>query len=251
MIRIKQRILSPTAINTYLSCPRKYYLRYIKKLPGRPSIHLLRGSIVHKTLHEFHIQSGRAPPMTDAKDIRKELIRIFQRQWQAEKTALDSLGLSRELLGDYYLDSADMLNNYAHWYARQPIPPIVESAELKIFSDRLGLMGIIDAVRTNDNGTFLVDYKTSKDCSITEDITRQALLYALLYQDRNDEIPLAVYIHFLKDPGDPVALYIDDAQLEYGKILIDFIREKTRTKDETDYPCTCGGYCERDFIARP
>ena len=36
VIRIANRILSPTDINTYLSCPRKFYLRYIKKLPTKP-----------------------------------------------------------------------------------------------------------------------------------------------------------------------------------------------------------------------
>ena len=54
VVRIEDRILSPTAINTYLSCPRKFYLRYIKKLRTRPSIHLIRGQIVHQTLHQFH-----------------------------------------------------------------------------------------------------------------------------------------------------------------------------------------------------
>ena len=38
----------------YLSCPRKFYLRYIKRLRTRPSIYLIRGLIVHKTLHEFN-----------------------------------------------------------------------------------------------------------------------------------------------------------------------------------------------------
>ena len=248
MIRIEKRILSPTAINTYLSCPRKYYLRYIQKAPGKPSIHLIRGSLVHKTLHEYHINSTRDPPLTDAKAIRKELIRIFQRLWQSEKANLDSLGLSKELLGDYYMDSTDMLGNYANWFARQTNPPAVDSSELKIFSSKLRCMAIIDAVWTNDNGTFLTDYKTSKDFSITEDTTRQAILCSLLYRDRYEETPVAVFIHFLKDPGDPVALFIDDHQLEYGKILIDFIHEKTGTKDEKDYPCTCGGQCKRDFV---
>lgn len=184
----------------------------------------------------------------DPKAIRKELTSIFQHQWQKEKNSLDSLGLSKELLGDFYLDSTDMLSNYAHWFASQRAPPVADSTELKIFSNNLRVMGIIDAVTINDNGTFLIDYKTSKDFSITEDIMRQAILYCLLYQDRYEDIPIAVYIHFLKDPGNPVALFIDDAQLEYGKVLIDSIHEKTKARDETDYPCTCGGYCKRDFI---
>jgi CRISPR/Cas system-associated exonuclease Cas4 (RecB family) len=248
VIRIEKRILSPTAINTYLSCPRKFYLRYIKRTPSKPSIHLIRGSIVHKTLHEFNMRCIRGPPVTDAKAINESLIKTFNRLWLESKKSLDALGLSQDLLNDYREDSEAMLINFGNWFSRQDVPPVMESAELKIFSDNLRLMGIIDAAKVNDNGVFLIDYKTSKDYSITDDITRQAILYCLLYQDQNDEIPIAVYIHFLKDPGDPVALLIDDAQLEYGKILIDFIHEKTQARDETDYPCTCGGYCKRDFI---
>jgi len=247
VIRIEKRILSPTAINTYMACPRKYYLRYIKRDPSKPSIHLIRGSIVHKTLHEFNISCIRGPP-SDAKTIHENLIKTFNRLWQESKKSLDALGLAPELLNDYREDSEAMLINFGNWFSHQEVPPVIESAELKIFSDNLRCMGIIDAVKVNDNGVFLIDYKTSKDYSITDDITRQAILYCLLYQDRHDEIPIAVYIHFLKDPGDPVALFIDDAQLAYGKILIDFIHEKTRSINETDYPCTCGGYCKRDFI---
>ena len=247
MIRIEKRILSPTAVNTYMACPRKYYLRYIKRAPSKPSIHLIRGSIVHKTLHEFNIRCIRGPPITDAKAIKEFLIKTFNRLWQESKKSLDALGLSQELLNDYREDSEAMLINFGNWFSRQEVPPIIESAELKIFSDNLRCMGIIDAVKTNDNGVFLIDYKTSKDYSITDDITRQAILYCLLYQDRHDEIPIAVYIHFLKDPGDPVALFIDDAQLAYGKVLIDFIHEKTRSINEADYPCSCGGRCEWDF----
>lgn len=247
MIRIEKRILSPTAINTYLSCPHKYYLRYIKRAPSKPSIHLIRGSIVHKTLHEFNVRCIRGPPITDPKGVNEFLIKTFNHLWQESKKSLDALGLSQDLLNDYREDSEAMLINFGNWFSRQETPPVIASAELKIFSDKLRCMGIIDAVKINDNGVFLIDYKTSKDYSITDDITRQAILYCLLYQDRHDEIPIVVYIHFLKDPGDPVALFIDDAQLAYGKVLIDFIHEKTSGKNEADYPCTCGGRCEWDF----
>lgn len=251
MIRIERRILSPTAINTYLTCPRKFYLRYIKKLPGRPSIHLIRGSLVHKTLHDFHVNLSRIIPHTDSEAIGTALTGIFQRHWQAEKTALESLGLSKEHLEDYRRDSTDMLTTYARWFARQRAPPVVDATELKIFSVPLRLMGVIDAVKIQGGETFLTDYKTSKNSVITEDITRQAIIYSLLYRDRYGDMPAAVYIHFLKDPGDPAVLYMDDIQLEYGKILIDAIRKKTGTTDEKDYPCTCGGTCERDFITGP
>lgn len=73
VIRIERRVLSPTAINTYLSCPRKYYLRYIKKRRTKPSIHLIRGSLVHKTIHAFHEGCARGPPRTSEMDAAETL----------------------------------------------------------------------------------------------------------------------------------------------------------------------------------
>ena len=48
-----QKRLSPSAINSYYKCPREYYYTYIGKLKTKPSIHLVKGSIVHKTLEDF------------------------------------------------------------------------------------------------------------------------------------------------------------------------------------------------------
>jgi len=48
------KFLSPTSINTYLRCPRKYYLKYIKGLKEKPSIHLIRGKAVHDAIAKFH-----------------------------------------------------------------------------------------------------------------------------------------------------------------------------------------------------
>ncbi len=109
-------------------------------------------------------------------------------------------------------------------------------------------MGIIDAVYENHDETILVDYKTSKHVKITEDIKRQAAIYGLLYQDRYHKTPAALWVHFLKDALNPVPIHIDDALLDYGKMLIESVREKTQSLNEADYACTCGGFCERDFI---
>ena len=109
-------------------------------------------------------------------------------------------------------------------------------------------MGIIDAIYENQDGTILVDYKTSKHAKITEDIKRQAAIYGLLYQDRYNKMPAALWVHFLKDAHNPVPIHIDEVLLDYGKMLIQSVREKTLSQDEVDYQCTCGGFCERDFV---
>ena len=246
MVRIERRILSPTAINTYLSCPRKYYLKYIKRLRTKPSIHLIRGNIIHKAVQSFHKEFARGPPSSET-EISESLLKTFNRLWQESQKELDALGLAQSELDAFHDDSERMLLNYAEWFTRQDTPPMVSDSEVKIFSDYLGLMGIIDAVRIDNGHISLIDYKTSKNPTVTDEIMRQAVLYALLYRDRYNKIPDVICIHFLKSPGDPIDIHIDELFLEYAEILVESVREKTRANDEHSYPCTCGGYCERDF----
>ena len=247
MVKIRKKILSPTAINTYLTCPQKYYLRYIKKQKTRASIHLIRGQIVHKTIQKFHNHRSATQAKEPPEQIRTELLKLLDTCWQAAATSLNNLGLTTEQLKFYHADSQVMLLNFSHWFCNHD-RPIPDMTEARILSDSLGLLGIIDAVFEKDDKVTLVDYKTSKYATITDDIVRQATLYSLLYQDRFNKIPDQVGIHFLKQPGDPQPIQINDNLLEYGKNLIRFIREKTLSEAENNYPCTCGGTCKRDFI---
>jgi hypothetical protein len=247
VVRIERRILSPTAINTYLSCPHKYYLKYIKRLRTKPSIHLIRGNLIHKTIQAFHKDCARGPPDLSETGISESLLKTFNRLWQESQKDLDALRLLQDELDEYHDDSERMLLNYAGWFTRQNPLPLVSDSEVKIFSNYLGLMGIIDAVRNNGNEVILIDYKTSKNPTVTDETMRQAVIYALLYKDRYNRVPDIVCIHFLKEPGDPIPIHIDELFLEYAEILVESVREKTRSNDESSYPCTCGGYCERDF----
>lgn len=248
MVKIESRILSPTAINTYLSCPRKFYLRYIKRLRTKPSIYLIRGSIVHKALHEFHKNFPGPQAGISLSKIREELLNRFNKEWNKAGHSLDCLGLPEPQIASFRNESALMLINFSQWFYKNNLAS-PELSEARIISKNLGLMGIIDAIHIRNDKVVLVDYKTSRRAEITDDIQRQAALYALLYQDRYRKAPDQIWIHFLKFPGDPLPVHVDEPLLAYAKILVDSIRKDTRSQDEHDYPCTCGGYCERDFIA--
>jgi len=247
VVKIASRIMSPTAINTYLSCPRKFYLRYITKLPTKPSIHLIRGSVVHKTLHEFHKNFHKGQPGISIEKIRVNLLTIFHDEWRKAEPNLSKLDLPQAQIESFHDESEVMLMNFSHWFYKHHMAT-PDLSEAKMFSKNLGLMGIIDAVHTFNGAVTLVDYKTSKYAKITNDIRRQAALYALLYHDTKKELPEKVWIHFLKDPGEPLPVHIDDELLQYAKIIIEFVRRKTVSKDEKDYPCKCSGYCEMDFV---
>ena len=247
MSRVVLRYLSPTAINTFLACPRKFYLRYVKRLKTKPSIHLIRGSIVHKVIEEFNRTAGTdAAELTDTQVIIR-LLKLFQKEWTAAEPRLDALNLSADQLKAFHDESQIMLINYGYWFhGRQaPRPLAIES---RIYSKNLGLMGIIDAVYRFGDKDILVDYKTSKRVEITSDTERQAAVYALLFEDKHGRPPEAVWIHFVKFNQEPLAIEVDDLLLDYGRIVVESVRKQTRSTDEADYPCTCGGWCQRDFI---
>ena len=179
--------------------------------------------------------------------IRRELLNIFNRQWAAAENRLNNLELTKKQIDFYHDDSEMMLLNFSHWFFKSGMPA-PDLTEARIMSHNLGLLGIIDAVFEQPDKVILVDYKTSKQAKITDDTLRQAALYCLLYRDRFKIIPEAVWIHFLKEPGDPMPIGVDEQLLNYAKILIESIRKKTLSDNKADYPCTCGGYCSRDFI---
>jgi len=247
VFKITERILSPTAINTYLNCPRKFYLKYIKRLKGRPSIYLIRGQIVHQTLHEFHKKHPHILSETPIESIRIELLKIFNQRWVKAYNQLSRLNRHADKLEEFRLQSEKMLYNFSHWLLKHNFKS-PDFSEMRLVSKNLKLMGIIDALYQEPSNSIIIDYKTSQKNEITDDMNRQAALYALLYQDRYGIYPEAVGIHFLIEPGEPSLINVDEHLIDYGKILLETVRNQTRSKNENDYPCTCGGYCEKDLI---
>lgn len=246
MIRIAKRILSPTAINTYLACPYKFYRRYIAKEPTRPSIYLIRGSLIHQAISDFHRMDPDAVNKLPLNRVIYELLSRFEELWVKASYQIEALNLPSERIDFFVEDSRRMLENFAVWFNEQTVNP-TSSSEVKLFSPELKLMGIIDAVYKQGDSILLVDYKTSKDTRITRDIFRQTAIYALLYQDRYKELPEAVAIHFLTARQGLELIHTDDAMLDYARILNESVHAKTLLEDPSDYPCTCNGRCREDF----
>jgi CRISPR/Cas system-associated exonuclease Cas4 (RecB family) len=119
--------------------------------------------------------------------------------------------------------------------------------EVKLISETYGVMGVIDAIY-NDNGkTYLTDYKTSKKDTLTQDLKVQMAIYALLYQDNFGILPDTIVIDFLKLQK-PIPFPITEEFTQYAIKMCKDIHEKTASTNEEDYPCQCGGWCEKDFL---
>jgi CRISPR/Cas system-associated exonuclease Cas4 (RecB family) len=240
------KFLSPTSINTYLRCPRKYFLKYIKGLKEKNSIHLIRGKAVHDSIARFHQMD-----LTNSdgfEELKIELLSLFNHSWVAQEEELRKLKLPEEALDESYHESAEMLTGWLKRHLKAVMNGQTKpETEVKLFSQSHRVMGIIDAIHRQNGKAFLTDYKTSKKDDLTQDIKIQMAIYALLYKENYGMLPDTISIDFLKHEGAISFKVTDEFTAHAIKVCRD-IHEKTTSKKEEDYPCKCGGWCEREFL---
>ena len=94
------RVESPSSINTFKQCPRKYYYHYIEELPTSPSIHLIRGNIVHSVLEDFFDFDRKTIETEDA--LRMHLFLLFEKYWNDKYPELLELDLGERKLQTYF-----------------------------------------------------------------------------------------------------------------------------------------------------
>ncbi|MFP4117361.1 MAG: RecB family exonuclease [Candidatus Woesearchaeota archaeon] len=238
------RVQSPSSINTYNQCPRKYYFTYIAKLPTLPNIHTVRGNIVHSVLEDFfdyELVDGNAV-FGDA--LLNHALELFDKHWNDAKSKLDALDISTHERQYYYDDSKMMVIRWVtHLLTRltsseedsvitfNKLKPIREQ---KYVSEKYSVMGYIDAIESYDGKVRVIDYKTSKKDKLTDEYMLQLGIYALLYEEKHDELPDEVGLFLLKHgermvPATPEL--VNDAKLQ-----IENIHMCTQSRDMRDYP---------------
>lgn len=236
----------------YKQCPRKYYYRYIQKLPEPPSIHTLRGNIVHEALEKFFA----IEPET-IRDHMKELPHLLDslmdQIWVENKEALKKLEITTDALNKYYVESRYMLGRWVQKFllkvqatglpfvqAFKKLTPFVEK---HLISEEIGVRGYIDALYEPDDGVItIVDYKTSHKDIITPEYKLQAGIYAVLVQEYKGIPPQIVTFDFLK--GEPQELTVDDELIKTTLQEIEIIHMNTETDNIRDYPRKPSGLCK-------
>jgi CRISPR/Cas system-associated exonuclease Cas4 (RecB family) len=240
--------LSPSAINAYLGCPRKFYCRYVLKLPTKPSIHLIRGTIVHEALELFFKNKVYTQAGEDYADVRKAALALFETTWKKHEEELLTLNLDSQDLDFFYEDSRKMILNWLHAFLKDTSKGTNPRTEQKLFSRKHKVWGIIDIIKNNMEIPHVIDYKTSKSMDMSEDYKLQLAVYSLLYLENMGTMDHRVGIHFLKFENGLKLFKPTHKAIQYALDKIDIVRKGTTTTDINDYPCTCGGWCKKDFI---
>ena len=173
------------------------------------------------------------------------LLELFDKNWNEQKEEIQKLGLDDKTIDEFYTESQEMLTGWLKRYVKNGCRK--PRTEIKLFSKTHKVMGVIDAVFTDNGRILLLDYKTGKKNEITADIKIQLAIYALLYREKYGRMPDIVAIDFLKHK-EKRRFCADLKLIQYAAQICSDIHSKTISMHEKDYPCKCGGWCEKEFI---
>lgn len=190
-------VLSFTQIDDYLTCPRKYHLRHVVRVPTPAHHALVFGNALHQAVAVANIarMQGRAiadDPVQDA----------LRAHWASEGF------LSAEHEEARYAAGEASLRRFVERSRREPDTKIL--AVEQPFSVRIGtdrVRGRYDAVRDVGGELIITDYKSGdvRDPIRARERARNALqlhIYALAWEAEHGIRPDAVELHFLE--GDVV-----------------------------------------------
>jgi ATP-dependent helicase/DNAse subunit B len=248
-----KRIQSPSSINTYKQCPRKYYYQYIEKLTTLPNIHLVRGNIAHSVLEDFY---NLAPPEKGYSIFFKNAVqKLLLHHWQKAKPRLDPLNLAEDQKKFYFEETVLMLMNWADHFLEtfkeeiqknlspiQAFHKLTPIREQRFFSKTYHVQGFIDAIHHLEDEVHIIDYKTNANFDFRDSIKLQLAIYSLLYFERHGKPPSKVGIFFLRHKLK--FMKVDPELLDLARREITLIHQNTESGDIKDYPTKTSPLCK-------
>ncbi len=253
-----KRVESPSSINTFKQCPRKYYYNYVEKLPRVANIHQIRGNIAHSTLENFYdIDVSQFNEENYSLKFKEVIQQLLMHQWNTDYPRLHELNLSKDKLKFYFEETMLMLMNWVNHFItdfekvkingtsiQEAFIKITPIREQEYRSDNYSVRGFIDAIQhIEEEEVHIIDYKTNARFDMKDAIRLQLAIYSLLYQEKHGVLPSKVGIFFLRHKLK--MMNVDEELLELAKREIELIHMHTSaTEEKEDYKRKITGLCK-------
>ncbi len=253
-----KRLESPSSINTFKQCKRKYYYNYIEKIPTLSNIHQVRGNIAHSVLEDFYdISLEGFTEENYALKFKGVIQTIFVATWKKYEKKLTELNLKKDQEMFYFEETMMMLMNWMNHFLKdftgmvekekisleEAFSKLTPIRELEYKSEQHSVRGFIDAIRHQENEVHIIDYKTNSRFDIKDSIKLQLAIYSLLYFEKHGKIPSKVGVFFLRHK---LKLFnVDEELLKLARLEIELIHAHTSiTGNKIDYPRTITPLCK-------
>jgi putative RecB family exonuclease len=150
--------LSPSRVQSFLSCPMAFRFASIEKIPEPPSVHTTRGSLVHRALELLFMRE--APDRTATSAISCLQVAISEYLIDPEFT---QLGLTETQAETFFAEAEALVHAYLNMEDPRTIREIGLELRLEAAVGPLTLRGIIDRLELDAQGELIVtDYKTGR-----------------------------------------------------------------------------------------
>jgi len=243
--------ISASRVSCWQGCRRKYYFRYVAKLPGKSSPALLVGKAVHAALQDWNLRRWKSRSEVEP----HMLYAAFMRAWM-ECSAVDLIEWASDEAERKAFDGAwKMIQTYIEETeipTEEPILAVETRLEAQL-DDLPPIIGIIDLVRGGEDGGRIVDFKTaakSPSASLGAHAHATQLgIYALLYRQNTGEIECGLELHHLIKTKVPKTLVtsidaVSDSQMEQLRQLLHTYVEAVEAEDYTPSPSFMCAGCE-------
>lgn len=253
-----KRIQSPSSINTFKQCKRKYYYQYIEKLPVVANIHQIRGNIAHDTLEQFFdVDVSSFTTENYPQKFQSTIQALLFHNWRAAQEKLEIMRLNKDQERFYFEETMLMIMNWATQFIddvtnfmqkknislQEAFLQLTPIREEEYQSQQYSVRGFIDAIKRVEDEIHIIDYKTNNNFEFKDSIKLQLAIYSLLYYEKHAQMPSKVGIFFLRHKLK--LINADEELLALAKQEIALIHAHTAaTENIADYPRTINGLCK-------
>lgn len=176
--------ISPTALNKYLLCPRKFMYDNLLRVPKTKSAILSLGTAAHKALEKL-FEGVKKNRLLSLNEVLKTFESSLKKEGLAEKDFRSALKNGGQILTEYYQENKNLL--------REPIFTEYDFSVHRVIYEGVPITGKIDKIEFIDekkDKVRLIDYKTGQARSQNSllgktqennlDYKRQGYFYLLL-----------------------------------------------------------------------
>jgi putative RecB family exonuclease len=188
--------LSPSRVESFLSCPLAFRFASIEKLPEPPTVHTTKGSLVHRALELLFMRPNAERTTGEAQ--------LAFDQAEAEYR-VDSefalLGLRAEEADAFFDDAHTLMDAYFAMEDPTQVRDIGLELRLEAQVGDLTLRGIIDRLELDADGELVVtDYKTGRSPGQRHEQSRLAGVhfYSFLCSEVLGRRPAAIRLMYLR-----------------------------------------------------
>lgn len=244
-------VLSPSQVNTFLSCPAKWYFKYLRGLPDPKTGALALGIAAHRAIAWFMKSKIAKDPLPDA-----EVCELFSDAWDEEIR-------QAELREDEDADDLhDQGRGLVACYLREAAP-LIEPAKVEFrVAGKVGGVDVQGYVDLLDVDGRIIDTKTraKKPAGIPPDYRLQVTTYTLISPDARGQARVDFIVKNKTPKVVSHSTEIEASDVAYAEAIYPMVQESIRDgvfypRRSDQFPCTrryCPFWraCESEFGGR-